>query len=276
MQIQRFLAGRTGPHPLPDGEPADFVVHDLGTLKLPSGRLALAETSSLESPVIVPVEPGEYRVELTSAGVDEYYDVSEARFAYVSLVLSEAEPVTVEPAVVEPDTVQWRTEPQGGIAGVPGLHGVNMSQIACLALADAEALPRDMPGEPETWYDSVLAGPDGGLFQRMDEPEAAPRGTVQAELPNSTTGDTITLVIARELQYPILATRDREGKLTGIHVDMLVVGELAETLQAFDGQSEWAQFELEEAMRAEVLAEEAAEQRNRGFGGWLRGVFGGK
>lgn len=274
MEIQRFFAGRTGSYSLPDGEPASFVVHDIGRLKLSSGRLAIGETSSLGSPVVVNVPPGEYRVEVTSAEVDEYYDISESRFAYVSVLLSENEPVSIEPALVEPETVQWRSEPAGGLAGVAGLHGITMSQVSCLALADAAALPEGMTGAPDTWYSTVFDTQAGGMFERMDSDEARPRGTLNAALPETKSNDRLILVIARELQYPILATKDQNGELTGIHIDMLVVGELSEALEAFEGQTAAAKYILEEAMRAEVLAEEGAERRNRGFTGLLRRVFG--
>lgn len=277
MELDRLFAGRTGSHPLPDGEPAEFVVHDLGQLRVPSGRLAIADTSNLGSPVVVPVPPGDYRVELTNANVDEFFDVRQTREAFVSLVLLEAAPAVVEPAVVEQATIQWRDEGAGGVAGIAGLHGVQMSQVSCLALSDAKALESAISGDPRSFYDTHLDPPDGGWFNMMDAPEARPRGTVNTELPDAAAGENIVLVIARELRYPIIATRDGEGRLAGVHVDMLVVGELSEALGAFEGQSKFAQYELEDAMKLEVLAEEEAEEaarRERGLRGWLRRVLG--
>lgn len=275
MDLQRFLAGRTGQHPLPDGEPAEFVVHDLGELRVESGRLGVGETDDLAAPVVVPVPPGTYRVTLTSAEVDEYYELSGARFAYVSVVLSDEESVTLEPAAIEEGTAQWRNESQGGIGDVAGLHGIQIRRIACLALSDADALHTAIPGEPSTWYDTYIDAPEDGWFRQMDDPaHARPRGTLNTALPNSPNGENLLLVIARQLQYPILATKDREGKLTGIHIDMLVVGELAELLEAFDGRSPHAQYALEDDMRREVLAAETEAARAKRPAGWLGRLFG--
>ncbi|MNW68777.1 hypothetical protein D3C74_476310 [compost metagenome] len=47
----------------------------------------------------------------------------------------------------------------------------------------------------------------------------------------------------------MLETRDAQDRITGIHIDLLVIGDLSEVLQAFDGQDDYALEYAEEAAR---------------------------
>lgn len=268
MDLQRFFALAHGAVNLPDGEPAELDVQALGTLKVPSGRLAIADTTALNDSVVVPIPAGEYPVVLTTALVSEAYDLRKSREAYVSVVLSDAEAVSVAPAVVDPDTRFWRDEPAGGIANVKDLHGVKVGRIASVALTDPASIERGMPADSSTWYDEVIAAPNGGgWFGLMDTTEHGPRGTVNVELPNAADGENVVVVISRpDRLFPILETRDAAGALTGIHVDLLVIGELSEALNAFDGQDEYAAQVLE--AEAEARATAAKPQKKK------RGLFG--
>lgn len=267
MDLQRFFALRTGPVALPDGEPAELVIHDLGTLRVASGQLAIADTTALEDPVIVPIPEGKYSVKLTVAKVREGYDLAGKREAYMSLVLSEVETVSVAPAAVDPTTRAWRDEPTGGIAGIAGLSGVKVGEIPCVAMVDAETIATGMPGSPDTWYSAFIApDSDPGWFGRMDTEEDGPKGALNTVLPTATDGENIAMVITRTEQlYPLLASYDAAGALTGIHVDLLVLGELTEILDAYDGQSESAAWVLEqEAARARPV--EPPERKRKFFG----------
>ncbi|MGP9614734.1 hypothetical protein ACT3SQ_14515 [Brachybacterium sp. AOP42-C2-15] len=110
----------------------------------------------------------------------------------------------------------------------------------------------------------------------MDIEVDGPLGTLLAALPGASDGENIAMLIARAHRlFPVLETRDAQGRATGIHIDLLVLGELSERLGAFDRANEYA-AELvaedeAEARRLEVLAEPAT---GRGLGAALRRIFG--
>lgn len=260
MDLQQFFALRTGEIALPDGQPAELIVEELGALRVPSGRLAICDAIWLECPIIVPIPSGNHAVRLTSAIVPETYDVREKREAYLSVICSEAQSVTVGPAEVEPDSIDWGDVPSDGIGGIAGLFTVP-TPMSNVVVVDARAIRQGMPEDPDTWYDTVVAADDTGWFPRMDTEEARTIGALNAELPRAIDHENAVIVIARrEQHYPVLETRDAEGHLTGIHVDLLVVGELSELLNAFDGRDPDAIFEAEERER---IAREAEIQANR-------------
>lgn len=272
MDLSKFFALRSGPVSLPDGEPAELEVIDLGVLRVPSGRLAICDVVWLEIPLIVPVPPGDYTVKFTRARVDENYDYAGRRYAYLSLVISDAPTVTVEGAVVEPGSIDRASGSNGGISGRPGVVCVPTTMYN-IAFTDAEAIFPGMPPSPETWYDSVIDA-DGGWFRQMDL-EGRTRGAVNVELPRATAGENIVVMLGRrgDHPFPVLATRDAIGELTGIHVDLLVIGELSEWLQAFDRIDPWAAEKVAEDLAAEARAQGFVERRERPRGFWAR-LFG--
>lgn len=275
LRLERFFALREGAHLLPDGEPTALVPVHLGELQVGSGRLGICDILAFEMPLVVPVTAGSYPLVLTLAEVAESYDLRKSRDAYLSLVLSDEPSTSVEPAPVEAGSFDWRSEPSGGIAGMQGLHGVLTGDISTVAMVDAEALVACMPEDRQTWSDEFIMGPEDSWFARMDTEIDGPWGAYFGALPLAQRGENIGVVNARSNRiFPVLATRDVEGKLTGIHIDLLVLGQLSEEMKAFDGQSEFAAEFVAEAAR------ETAEQRERALRqaarpGWIKRLFGG-
>ncbi|MBL3686094.1 DUF4241 domain-containing protein [Leucobacter zeae] len=263
MDLAQFFAGRTGAARLPDGQAAVLESVDLGMLRVRSGRLALCDAIWLEAPLVVPVPPGEYRVGLTRAAVPETYAITGHRDAYLSIVLSDSPTVRIEPARVEPDSTDWRDTPAGGLAGVPGLVGVPTTMYN-IAVVDADAIAPGMPEDPDTWYESVVSG----WFATMDTDALGPHGTVNAVLPRSATGDNIVVALTGggALPFPVIASCDASGRMTGVHVDLLAMGDLATALGAEIGPDRF----LVEEQEAERQAEQRAERRGGIRGFWDR------
>lgn len=262
MNLRQFFALCPGPAMLADGQQTELVVEDLGMLRLPSGRLAISDAIWLETPLVVPVPPGSYAVRLTSAILPESYETREKREAYLSVVFSEEPSVSLAPAAVEPESVDWADAPAEGLGGITGLFGVPTTDIATVTVADERGVLQGMPADPETWYDTVIAAEDGGWFSQMGAEDAEIGGTLNTRLPRSINAENIVIVNARADQhYPILETRDAEGRLTGIHLDMLVIGELCALLGAFEGRSVHA---IAEEEHEEYLARKA-ELDSQGF-----------
>ena len=267
MRLDGFFALKTGAVSLPDGEPATLEVHELGVLRVSSGRLAVCDTIWLEAPDVLPVPPGDYRAVATIARVAESYDLAERREAYLSLLISDRPTVSVHPAVFEAGSVDWREQPAGGLAGVPGLCGVTTSSLSSIAMVDAEAIEAGMPADADTWYDTIISPSGGpGWFSRMDTNIDGPLGSLLTELPEAKNGENIAILMARaERSFPVLETRDAEGRMTGIHIDLLVIGELSESLQAFDGQSKYAAEFAAEAEEVRLQANREASSEGRGL-----------
>lgn len=277
MRIDGLFSLRSGEVLLPDGQPATLEVTELGTLRVPSGRLAVCDALWLQFPNVVPIPPGDHPVAVTIARVPEHYEYRGCREVSLSLILSEEPTVSVHPAVFERDSLDLDEQPIGGIAGVSGLYGVGTSRFATVAMADAEASAHSVPSEADRWLEEVLR-PEGGegWYSRMDIEVDGPLGTLLAALPGASDGENIAMLIARAHRlFPVLETRDAQGRATGIHIDLLVLGELSERLGAFDRANEYA---------AELVAEDEAEARRlevpaepatgRGLGAALRRIFG--
>ena len=268
LQPDRFFALREGECELPDGEPAQLVVLRLGELRVRSGRLGVSDALRLAEPLVVPVPPGDHPLLLTIARVDESYDLAMNREACLSLVLSDEPTASIEAAPVEAGAIET-----SGLAGRPGLHGVPTGDISTVAMVDADAILAGMPADATTWYDEVIGRDETGWFARMDTEIDGPWRSYFGELPLARHGENIGVANARSNRcFPVLATRDAEGRLTGIHVDLLVIGQLSEEMRAFDGRSEFAvEFAREEALRREA---EARSERRGGILGRLKGLFG--
>lgn len=161
MRIDGLFSLRSGEVLLPDGQPATLEVTELGTLRVPSGRLAVCDALWLQFPNVVPIPPGDHPVAVTIARVPEHYEYRGCREVSLSLILSEEPTVSVHPAVFERDSLDLDEQPIGGIAGVRGLYGVGTSRFATVAMADAEASAHSVPSEADRWLEEVLR-PEGG------------------------------------------------------------------------------------------------------------------
>lgn len=276
MEMQQMYALRTGPVQLPDGEPAELIIEDLGVLHVRSGRLALAYTTLLEMPIVVPIAPGSYSVMRTTAAVDNTYEYSGRRDAYVSVVLSGEPAVSVEPAVIDESTRTAVEDAWIEVEGIDELYGVETLELGAITLTDASEIFRGMPVDPATWYDAVISRSDGtSWFELMDTEEQGPFASVNAELPRGFGGANAITFGARSNQLsPILATRDAEGKITGIHVDLLVLGELSERLGAFEGASQVAYDIAVEDELEELRKESTPENQKRPKRSFFGSLFG--
>lgn len=274
MDLEQVHALRAGPANLPDGEPAEVFVRDHGALLVRSGRLGIAEALRLEHPLVVSIPPGEYPVRTTMVRLDESYAYPRERFAYLSLVLGDAPATAIGPARIEAESLGPRDTPAGGLAGVPGLHGVRTT-LGAIGVFDADALIPGMPENPATWERDVLDESVGlGWFAQMDTQLPESNGTLNAVMPRAVHDENIVLSIApSDASLPVLAATDAAGGLVAIHIDLLALGELVLPLGALRGPTPDAaamheEDREDEARRLAALA--GSEEPRPGF---LRTVF---
>ena len=203
-----FYALVSGPVPSPFEEddeysPADTVplsVVDLGVLRVPSGRVEACDPFvTLGDGPVFEVEPGDYPVKATVADVE----------AYLSLVLADGEPASVEAA----QPVRGRgivCVDAGTVAFVDRVAAVAMS-----ALADGANLYDEF--EPEPW-----CGP-------LDSPDHYREGMANIVMPLDGAGENIIMASSGwgDGVYPVMLTRDADGAPLGLHIDLGVVGGFA-------------------------------------------------
>lgn len=112
-----------------DGEPSTVTVHDLGILRVPSGRLEASDPFvNLGAGQVVDIVPGDYPVRVTVADVSPRRDGSHRREAYLSVVLAEGEAATVAAAVRSdeelPDGEYWAVGVDAGLIGFADAEAV--------------------------------------------------------------------------------------------------------------------------------------------------------
>ena len=153
-----FYALVSGPVPSPFEEddeysPADTVplsVVDLGVLRVPSGRVEACDPFvTLGDGPVFEVEPGDYPVRVTIADVSKEHDGSHEREAYLSLVLADGEPASVEAA-----------QPVRG-------RGFVCVDAGAVAFVDHDAVVTAMPPQDD-WYDVFDSGEPDSWFSLMD------------------------------------------------------------------------------------------------------------
>jgi hypothetical protein len=191
-------------------------VHDLGILRVPSGTLGAADPFvALDRPITVRIAPGDYRVAVTVADVSTEQDGSHPREAYLSLILSDAETVAVE-SVPGPD----------GPPEDDSFFGVAVD-AGTVAFFDAAAVAPSMPNDGDTWYDDVFdTGEPGSWFDIVDSVGPLRAGSANIEMPLASAGENVVLTRSGwgDGFYPVIQTLDAEGRLTGVHIDLQVVG----------------------------------------------------
>ncbi|WP_133979949.1 DUF4241 domain-containing protein [Kribbella voronezhensis] len=210
---ESFRALQPGPVRV-DDETWTLTVHDLGVLRVPSGKLEASDPFvNLGEGQIIDVPPGDYPVRVTVADVSDKQDGSHLREAYLSVVLAEGEVASVGPAtrVAEelPADEYWVVPVDAGTVG----------------FADADAIRSGMPGDD--WYDEVFDnGKDDSWFALMDSAEHLRAGCANIVLPAATAGENVVLAHSGwgDGVYPILSTLDATGRSLAIHIDLLVVG----------------------------------------------------
>lgn len=211
-RTEHFFALTTG---RPEGTPHAQTVHDLGVLRVASGRLEASDPFvGLGEGLVVAVPVGTYPVRVTVADVSDAQDGSHEREAYLSLVLADG----------EVDHVSF-LEPVGADPAPEGEHyGVGVD-AGTVAFADADAIGRCMPDGD--WYDDVFDdGTDTSWFSLMDSADHLRAGCANITMPNATAGENVVLCHSGwgDGFYPVLGTYAANGTLLGVHIDLGVAG----------------------------------------------------
>ena len=184
--------------------PADTVplsVVDLGVLRVPSGRVEACDPFvTLGDGPVFDVEPGDYPVRVTVADVE----------AYLSLVLADGEPASVEAA-----------QPVRG-------RGIVCVDAGAVAFVDHDAVATAMPPQDD-WYDVFDSGEPDSWFSLMDSPDHYRRGAANIVMPRAGAGENVVLSYSGwgDGVYPVMLTRGADGAPLGLHIDLGVVGGFA-------------------------------------------------
>ena len=217
MEIGDHYALASGQAPLPDGRWVRLTVVDLGELRVESGLLGACDPYvNLDDPVVIPVPSGQYPVRVTMADLSEDRDGSFVRPANLSVVLSELEAASLEPAPSldgPPDAGRfWGIEVDAGT----------------VAFVDAEAATRCMPGNRGDWRTEIFnSGAPDSWFAQANSDDPLPSGTANIELPLATRGENLILARAGygdDGFYALDRTLAADGTVTGIHIDFEVIG----------------------------------------------------
>ena len=182
--------------------PADTVplsVVDLGVLRVPSGRVEACDPFvTLGDGPVFEVEPGDYPVRVTVADVE----------AYLSLVLADGEPASVEAA-----------QPVRG-------RGFVCVDAGAVAFVDHDAVATAMPPQDD-WYDVFDSGEPDSWFSLMDSSDHYRRGAANIVMPRAGAGENVVLSYSGwgDGVYPVMLTRGADGAPLGLHIDLGVVGE---------------------------------------------------
>lgn len=197
-----------------DDETWNLTVHDLGVLRVPSGRLEASDPFvNLGEAQVFDVPPGDYPVRVTVADVSTAQDGSHLREAYLSVVLADGAAADVVPA-----TRSDKELPAGEYWVVPVDAGT-------VGFADAEAISAGMPAGD--WYEELFDnGTDGSWFSLMDSEQHLIAGCANIVMPAATAGENVVLAHSGwgDGVYPVVRTVDADGKPLAIHIDLLVVG----------------------------------------------------
>ncbi|QNE19807.1 DUF4241 domain-containing protein [Kribbella qitaiheensis] len=214
---ESFRALRPGPV-LVDDETWSLTVHDLGILRVPSGRLEASDPFvNLGEGQVIDVPPGDYPVRVTVADVSDEQDGSHLREAYLSVVLADGEAADVVPATRSDEELPveeyWVVAVDAGTVG----------------FADAEAIPAAMPAGD--WYEEVFDNDtDDSWFSLMDSEQHLIAGCANIVMPAAKAAENVVLAHSGwgDGVYPVVCTVDADGKPLAIHIDLLVVGDVDE------------------------------------------------
>jgi hypothetical protein len=213
FEADRFFAGATGDVSVETNR-YHLTVVDVGELNIRSGQVEASDPFvNLGNALIVDVPPGSYPVRVTVADVSDELDGSHLREAYLSLLVADGEVARVENAL-----------PAGAAAPEDGtFYGVGVD-AGTVAFADAAAVRAGMP--TTDWYSTVFdTGTSDGWFQKMDDSDHYCAGVANVPLPVATQGENLVLCHSGwgDGFYPVVKTYDADGRLLGVHIDLLVV-----------------------------------------------------
>ncbi|MBO0610351.1 DUF4241 domain-containing protein [Myceligenerans salitolerans] len=194
----------------PEGCAYPQTFHELGVLHVPSGRLEASDPYvSLGAGCTVPVPPGSYPVFVTVADVSEAADGSHPRESYLSVVLHDDAPV----AAVRLGVPEGERAPGEGVwYGV----GVDAGTVAFADAQAAEALSRRA--------DDVLEETHDRWMELQDDPRHHGSNRANVPLPGAAGGENLALAHSGwgDGFYPLVTTHDADGRLLGVHIDLLV------------------------------------------------------
>lgn len=210
---ESFRALRPGPVEV-DGRGWSLTVHDLGVLRVPSGRLEACDpfVTMGEAPV-VDVPPGDYPVRVTVADVSDEQDGSHLREAYLSVVLADGTAARVEAATRAGEAL---AEDEFWMVGV---------DAGTVGFVDADAVRTAMP--EGDWYDDLFDnGEPDSWFELMDSAQHLREGAANIVLPLAENGENVVLAHSGwgDGTYPIVRTVSADGRVLAVHIDLLVVG----------------------------------------------------
>lgn len=190
-----FVVGRAGEIEL-DEVRYRLSERDLGTLAVPSGRLAVLDPfAAPDEPVVVDVPPGAHRLTATLAT-----DLESAWVVNAAMTLHLAEGEPVEVVRISED------------AEVPVDGGF-------VAVVDAAAA-RTIPVGEDGWYSAVSAG-EGGHLRQVRELDGPDQEDGVFAVTVARDGEELVLLRTdADMSCPVLATRDVEGRVLALHVDM--------------------------------------------------------
>lgn len=211
MDPSELLALRPGRAP---GWNYSRTVHDLGELKVPSGRLEASDPFvSLGEGLVVAIPPGSYPVRVTVTDVSEEQNGSHLRESYLSVVLAEGEAARVE--FLAPEGATPPEDPDE-FYGVPVDAGT-------VGFADADAVARCMP--EGDWYSDLFdTGRDDSWFALMDSAKHYREGCANIVLPLAAEGENLVLAHSGwgDGFYPVVGAYDAAGNLLGVHIDLFI------------------------------------------------------
>lgn len=191
----------------PDGARRAQTVHDLGVLRVPSGRLAACDPiTMLGDGVVVDVPPGVHPVRLTHVAETE----EEARgAAYLSVVLRGDLPVAQVRTVTCP--------------GAPEEPSWVITDSTAIGFVDHEAVDRCMPPDDER-EELILDGDPPhtpSWLDLLDDPDHVRENSADIRLPLAT--DEENVVLARSWMgqgdHIVVTTHAADGTLLAVHID---------------------------------------------------------
>ena len=194
-------------------------VMDLGALKLNSGRLLACDPFvTLPDGVVIELEPGTYPVRVTMADVSEAQDGSHLREAYLSLVLTDAATSSFVPLVPT-----GKEPPKVG-----EFYGVSVDAGAVAFVDELSARTLMPPGD---WYNEIFdSGRPDSWFAQVDAGSPLPTGCANITLPLARDGENVVISHSGwgDGFYPVVGAYDNRRRLTGVHIDLQVVGDFRE------------------------------------------------
>jgi hypothetical protein len=216
----------------PDGTHSYLLyVDDVGTLQVNSGRLLACDPlTPMVERVVVAVEPGTYPVRVTVADVSDVKDRSHLRVAYVSLVTAQADFASrkvLDPVGMDGDPEEEGFYGVGVDAGaVAFVDEVNLRTLfpGWFAVADP-----DVPFDEDVYDNAIATGPDRWT-ELLNAASPLSAGFVNVPLPSAPNDENIVICSSGwgDGVYPVIGTYDVHGNLTGVHIDLQVVGDFTD------------------------------------------------